>query len=226
VHAPPPLPTAALLALLLAAPQPAAAQRGGADGRRGVALPESSLRLMLRNREALGLDAGQVLTLELKESELQLRLAARLEALGKRSGAGRGGGPGGGAGGPPGGGGGEMGGPGGGGMGGGGGQGMGLQGGVSPEGVQAGLTLPGVPGGGPSVSSGPGGGGAAPEAALAELAALDRAAVDGVRMIFRPEQLPGVDRLVALRAEALARRGPRPQPDRPPEGAPPPAAPK
>jgi len=183
---------------------------------------------MLRNREALGLDAGQVLTLELKESELQLRLAARLEALGKRSGAGRGGGPGGGAGGPPGGGGGggEMGGPGGGGMGGGGGQGMGLQGGVSPEGVQAGLTLPGVPGGGPSVSSGPGaaGGGAAPDAALAELAALDRAAVDGVRMIFRPEQLPGVDRLVALRAEALARRGPHP--DRPPEGSPPPAAPK
>jgi hypothetical protein len=58
--------------LLLLAPLAAAAQPRDARGR-GAQLPEPSLQLILRNRDALGLDAGQVVTLELKLSELQLR---------------------------------------------------------------------------------------------------------------------------------------------------------
>ncbi|MFY3742547.1 hypothetical protein ACOQFB_01460 [Anaeromyxobacter sp. Red801] len=59
--------------LLLLAPLAAAAQPREARGK-GAQLPESSLQLILRSRDALGLDAGQAVTLELKLSELQLRV--------------------------------------------------------------------------------------------------------------------------------------------------------
>ncbi|ACL66688.1 putative type-I PKS [Anaeromyxobacter dehalogenans 2CP-1] len=61
-----------LAALLLVAPLAAAAQPRDARGK-GAALPEPSLQVILRSRDTLGLDAGQVVTLELKLSEVQLR---------------------------------------------------------------------------------------------------------------------------------------------------------
>lgn len=64
---------ARVLAALLLSPLVAVAQPRDPQAK-GIALPETSLQLLLRNRDALGLDGGQVVTLELKLSELQLRV--------------------------------------------------------------------------------------------------------------------------------------------------------
>lgn len=171
--------------LLLLAPLAAVAQPRDARGK-GAALPESSLQLILRSRDALGLDAGQVVTLELKLSELQLRVR---ELVAERD--------------------------------------RDVE--QSRSGPQSGAPGPG---------DGPlrGGTGAAPppgaiqvrdQRLLADYQALDAASVQGVRRVFRPEQLEQVDALLARRAESVAGRAPRP-PAPPRDGAPgaaPPQAP-
>ncbi|ACG74500.1 putative type-I PKS [Anaeromyxobacter sp. K] len=175
-----------LAALLLVAPLAAAAQPRDARGK-GGALPEPSLQLILRSRDALGLDAGQVVTLELKLSEIQLR-ARELVAERDRD-------------------------------------------------VEAARSGPQNGSSGPGEGALRGGTGAAPppgavqvrdQRLLADYQALDAASVQGVRRIFRPEQLERLDALLAGRAEALGSPQRRPAPPRdtaPPQAGTPPEAP-
>jgi hypothetical protein len=82
------LPAAAALALAArSTAEPPSRER---DDRPAIRVPESSLQLLLRNRDALGLDGGQVLTLELKDAELQRRTQALLADVTARPERGRG----------------------------------------------------------------------------------------------------------------------------------------
>jgi hypothetical protein len=212
-----------LVALLSAAapPETTAQVRDGRAGP-GPFIPQTALRVLLQNRDALSLTKGQALTLELKDAELQERMRPLLASLGRagtagreRSGSDRGPregaatqgdasgemGPGGGGGGRK----------GGGGMGGG----MGAGGGAN----------------GPRRAGGPPDAGGAParsrdpDELLAELEALDRAAAESVEPVFTEAQRPAVKALLARRAEAIVRRRAeeRPRSPAPParEGEPP-----
>lgn len=203
----------------MAAPLLASAQGRPPEGER-LMLPESTLKLLLRNREPLGLTGDQVMTIQLKAAELEQRTRDRLGDF--QRGGGRGGGPrfgmqanaggmgvgigagGEGGGGPPGGGmGGDMGGPGG--MGGG---------------------MGGGRGGGPRGEGGPPPGAGASSGSeertrqlMADLEKLDRASVEAIRPVLTPAQSTKVDAMLVARAQWMAEHQPPPRP-KPPEGEP------